>query len=155
MNITPPTPPRILLAEEDTRLLNEQKQYLASLGYEVVAANSEKKARELFGETSFDLAIINLMMTNKDAGIVLAHHLKQIQPATPIIMLSNLTAETGMVFDLAGPGERRWIKVDRILTKPVRLEQLAFEAEALLGPKSLGAAIPNAYDDNDPHRLEI
>lgn len=147
--------PRILVIDDDTRILREQREYFELLGYDVTIAETEDAAKATFTKSQFDLVILDLMMENKDAGIVLAHHFKKAQPAVPILMTSDLTSETGMVVDLSGPGERRWIKVDRILPKPLRIERLGFEAELLLGAKSLGATQQNGYHDDDPQRLEI
>ena len=149
-------PPRILIADEDKPLARHEAAYFASLGYRVEVTHTRAEALEAFTASHFDLAIVDLMMETRDAGIVLAHHFKKHSPSIPILMTSDVTAETGMVFDLAGRGERRWIKADGILSKPVRDEQLAFAAETLLGPKSLGTtACPAFLHHDDPRRLEI
>lgn len=149
-------PPRILVVDDDVALARSQAAHFSALGYTVDVASTEAEARSAFAASRFDLAIVDLLMETRDAGIVLAHHFKKQRPDVPIIMTSDLTGETGMVFDLSGLGERRWIKVDRILAKPVRLDQLAFTAETLLGPKSLGTtASPAFHHHDDPQRLEI
>ena len=149
-------PPRLLIVEDDTKLARSEAEHFVSLGYQAETATTQEEALALFRTREFDLAIVDLMMEWRDAGIVLAHHFKKHAPDVPIIMTSDLTGETGMVFELSGMGERRWIKVDRIMAKPVRLEQLAFAAEMLLGAKSLGTtAVPAFHHHDDPHRLEI
>jgi DNA-binding response OmpR family regulator len=149
-------PPCILIVDDDAALIRTEASHLASLGYAVEVAATMEEAESLFKGAAFDLAIVDLMMETRDAGIVLAHHFKKHAPEVPIIMTSDLSSETGMVFDLAGLGERRWIKVDRILAKPVRPEQLAFAVETLLGPKSLSTtATPAFHHNDDHHRLEI
>jgi DNA-binding response OmpR family regulator len=148
--------PRILIVDDIVPLARSEAEHFRSLGYTVEIAHSERDALDAFTAAPFDLAIVDLMMETTDAGIVLAHHFKKHASSVPILMTSDLTGETGMVFDLAGLGERRWIKVDRILPKPVRLEQLAFAAETLLGPKSLQTtATPESHHHDDPTRLEI
>lgn len=144
------TTPRLLLVDNDPQWLRAEQQYFTSLGYETAVAETEEAAETSFRERAFDLVILDLMMEHKDAGIVLAHHFKQRRQEVPILMVTDLTSETGMVFKLASPGEKRWIQVDRILPKPVRLDRLAFEAELLLGDKSLGAATPH-----HPHHDEL
>ena len=147
--------PRILLVDDNSHVLREEREYFELLGYDVTIAETEAAARATFAKARFDLVIVDLMMENKDAGIVLAHHFKKAHPDVPILMTSDLTSETGMVVDLNGPGERRWIKVDRILPKPLRFERLGFEAELLLGAKSLGATQQNGWHQDDSQRLEI
>jgi CheY-like chemotaxis protein len=148
--------PRILIVDEDKPLVRQEAAHFEQLGYRVEVAHTRAEAMEIFTASHFDLAIVDLMMETRDAGIVLAHHFKKHAPTTPILMTSDLTAETGMVFDLSGLGERRWIRADRILAKPVRDEQLAFAAETLLGEKSLATtACPAFLHQDDAGRLEI
>jgi DNA-binding response OmpR family regulator len=144
--------PRILLVDNDPAWLRSEQQYLATLGYDAVTAENERAAEDAFAASEFDLVVLDLILEQKDGGIVLAHHFKKARPELPILMISDLTSETGMVFNLASRGEKRWIQVDRILPKPLRLDRLAFEAELLLGARSLGAATPHhAHED----QLEI
>lgn len=147
--------PRILIVDKDQAWLRQQQEYFRGLGYDVITAETQDTADSLFSEKEFDLVILALIMEYADAGIVLAAHFKKARPVVPILMTSDLTAETGMVFTLASAGERRWLKVDRLLAKPVRLDRLAFEAELLLGTKSLAAAGPHSFRGTDEHHLEI
>lgn len=123
----------ILLADNDKRVLASYARTFNAAGFSVLTAETEDEAEALFRGEDVDLAIIDLMMQHPDAGIVLAHHFKNAKPEVPIVLTSDLTSETGMVFTLASDGERRWIKADRLLVKPVRLDLLLAEAEALLG----------------------
>jgi two-component system OmpR family response regulator len=132
--------PHILLVDNDPHWLRAEQQHLSALGYAVTVADTEEEAEQRFREADFDLVVLDLMMERKDAGIVLAHHFKKARPRVPILLVTDLTSETGMVFRLASSGERRWIQADRILPKPVRLDRLTFEAEQLLGEKSLATS---------------
>ena len=154
--VSPRRKPRILIVEDDIDLLRDEHAHFTAFGYEVCTAENEDRARSVFNQSAFDLVIVDLMMEHADSGIVLAHQFKKRRPTVPIIMVSDLTAETGMVFDLSGSGERRWIKVDRILAKPLRLERLMFEAELLLDTKSLGTStMIDPHVHADARRLEI
>lgn len=148
-----PKPPCILLVDNDAEFLRAEEVSFAERGYDVLVAETEQQAEALFAGNEVDLVVLDLMLEHKDAGIVLAHHFKK-EKDVPILMVSDLTGETGMVFNLASAGERKWIKVDRILPKPVRLEHLAFEAETLLGDKSLRTT-HNGFHHDGPQRLEL
>jgi DNA-binding response OmpR family regulator len=141
--------PRILLVDTDARWLQSEQRHLASLGYTAVSSASEPDAEKQFAASEFDLVILDLMLDHLDGGLVLAHHFKKARRDVPILMVTDLTRETGMVFKLASPGEKRWIPADRILPKPIRLDRLAFEAELLLGEKSLGTSTSHSTDHDD------
>ena len=123
----------ILLVDSDKHVLASYEHAFTDAGYNVLTAETETDAEALFRGHDIDLAVLDLMMQHPDAGIVLAHHFKRLEPDVPIVMTSNLTSETGMVFTLASAGERKWIKADRLLVKPVPLDQLVAETQALLG----------------------
>lgn len=131
------TAPRILLVDDDTRWLRSEQQHFEACGYRTVAVESAAAAEGEIRNGGFDLVVLDLMLEQCDSGIVLAHHIKKLVPHVPILMVTDLTAETGIVFKHVSAGEKRWIQVDAILAKPVRLQRLAFEAETLLGAKSL------------------
>jgi CheY-like chemotaxis protein len=127
---------RILLVDDDQDFLEQQALRLRAAGYAVTSAEGAGPARERLDQAKPDLAIIDLMMEEMDGGIVLAHELKKRRPDLPIIMVTGVTRETGMVFDASAEESRRWLNVEKILAKPVRWEQLRGEIEALLAKRT-------------------
>lgn len=123
---------RIMLVDDDTDFLAQQKLRFEQAGYEVVAAESPDKARTESAQSRPDLVVVDLMMGDMDAGIVLAHEFKRARPELPIILVTGVTRETGLVFDADTAEERRWLWVDKVMAKPVRFAQLRDEVETLL-----------------------
>ncbi len=123
---------KILLIDDDSDFIDAQKAGFEKAGYKVVTAESEASGRRAFAESSPDLVIVDLMMEYKDAGFILSREFKKVKPLLPVILVTDVTRETGMVFDVATAEERSWIKADRILSKPVRFDQLQREVEGLL-----------------------
>jgi CheY-like chemotaxis protein len=72
------------------------------------------------------------MMENDDSGFILCYKLKRKYPDVPIIIATGVTAETGMLFDITGDDERKWIKADLFLDKGIRDDQLQREINRLL-----------------------
>ena len=101
-------------------------------GYNIVTADTRKKAKELLNELKPDIAIIDLMMQEMDDGFVFSYEIKKKYPDVPVIMVTAVTGKTGMEFDSVTPEEKHWIKADTIFTKPVRTEQLLKEIKRLL-----------------------
>ena len=122
----------VLLVDDDQDFRMQQKIMLESLGYKVIEADSGNAAIAAVEEKTPDIAVVDLMMEEEDAGFTLCHKLKKKFPEMPIIMVTAVAAETGISFDVKTREEHRWIKADALLEKPVRAEQLQRELNRLL-----------------------
>ena len=133
--MTPETlPKRILIVDDDEDFLFQHRIQLENAGYAVTTATSRAQAESIVDEVKPDLAILDLMMEQHDDGFVLSHHLKRKIPTLPIILVTAVTAETGLSFVPTSPAERSWVGADAVLAKPIRFEQLRREVERLLKP---------------------
>jgi CheY-like chemotaxis protein len=123
---------KILLVDDDEDFLFQHRIQLENAGFEVATATTRAEAEKSVRTTAPDLAILDLMMEEHDDGFVLSHHLKQALPGLPVILVTAVTAETGLVFDPSSAAERAWIGADAVLAKPIRFEQLRREIDRLL-----------------------
>ncbi len=123
---------RVLLVDDDEDFLFQHRIQLENAGFEVATAPNPTGAQKVLDSFTPDLAIVDLMMEHHDDGFVLSHHLKRRFPQMPVIMVTAVTSETGLVFDPASPEERRWVGADALLAKPIRFEQLRREIDRLL-----------------------
>jgi len=117
---------KVLVVDDDSDFLVQTEMMFSSRGYEVITAPGRKEAQETFDSFTPDIAVIDLMMENDDDGFVLAYRIKKRFPECVVIMVTNVTGETGIQF----PGEddsSGWINADAILSKPVRFEQIQEE----------------------------
>jgi hypothetical protein len=62
----------------------------------------------------------------------LCYTAKKKDPDFPVILVTGVTSETGIEFDVITDEERSWIKADIVLAKPVRAEQILNELKRLL-----------------------
>ena len=122
----------ILLADDDPDMIAQLSDVLTSAGYGIVAAASRQEAEDALLGVKPDLAILDLMMEQMDAGFVLSHHLRQLYPETPIILLTAVSSATGISFAACDADVRAWAKFDRIMDKPVRPEELRAAVRQLL-----------------------
>jgi DNA-binding NtrC family response regulator len=125
-------PKTILLVDDDSDFLFQTETFLKNTGFRILTAGGQKKAEEILKKEKPDLAIIDLMMEEKDGGFALAYHIKKKDPGMPVIIVSAVASETGLDFDAATKEEKSWIKADVFLTKPVRYEQLHREIKRLI-----------------------
>ncbi|MCK9222003.1 MAG: response regulator [Limnochordia bacterium] len=124
---------RILVVDDDREFLDTSAGILENAGYEVVTATSGKEARQIAEEQTFDLFIIDVMMEYADSGFVLCHELKNSKcKDVPIMIVTVLGRDKGIHFNLENEQERKWIKADAYVEKPINAEELLRMAGSLL-----------------------
>jgi CheY-like chemotaxis protein len=122
----------ILVVDDDLDFLAQQKLQLEAVGFDVLTAETQRQAEDILARRQPDLAIVDLMMENMDAGFTLCYHIKKLDRKLPVILVTGVTHETGLEFDAATDEERSWVKADKVLAKPIRFEQLHEEIRQLL-----------------------
>jgi CheY-like chemotaxis protein len=130
----------ILVVDDDLDVLEQHALLLKADGYNVVQASSVAEAEETILTVRPDLAILDLMMEDKDAGFVLCNQLKRLYPDLPVVIVSNVTPITGLDFRPRNQEEHSWVRADAILSKPVVAERLRTEMRRLLGQVGAAAA---------------
>jgi DNA-binding response OmpR family regulator len=130
----------ILIVDDDLDILEQYSLMLKSDGYEVVQASSMAEAEEIILTVRPDVAVLDLMMDEKDAGFVLCNQLKHLYANLPVIIVSNVTPITGLDFRPRNQEEHSWVRADAILNKPVMTERLCGEIRRLLNQGHASAA---------------
>lgn len=124
------TAAHILVVDDDRRIRELLKTYLAENGYRVTLAANAQEARDRFEGVAFDLVILDVMMPGED-GLSLATSLRDSDDATPILMLSALSETEDRIKGLATGS-------DDYLPKPFEPRELLLRIQNLLrraGPK--------------------
>lgn len=81
-------PPTILCIDDDKAGLAIRKRVLEIAGYSVVATSDADSAIQLFLSSEPDLVISDQLLQGA-TGTALAAEMKQLQPSTPIIIMSG------------------------------------------------------------------
>jgi CheY-like chemotaxis protein len=129
----------ILLVDDDFDVLEQLTFMLRGDDYTLVTAQGRVEAEEALMTVQPDLAVIDLMMEEMDAGFVLCHEIKKMYPGTPVIIHTAVTATTGISFPAGTAEEKSWIKADAFMDKPIRAEQLKARIRQLLGTPEIAA----------------
>jgi CheY-like chemotaxis protein len=119
--------PRILLADDEPRLLHIVSMFLGMEGYEVVAASDGSEALRLLETETVDLAVLDVMMPGVD-GIEVCRHIRA-NPATrdlPVLVFTSLSSD-------ADVERARLAGANHLITKPFSLP-------------GLGAVIRNCFE---------
>ena len=119
----------VLLVDDDDDFLFQHRLHLETAGFNVVVARGRQEAEEMLARQRPDLAVIDVMMESPDAGFTLCHHIRKLDPAIPVILVTSVNSETGLDFTLSTDEQRSWIKADALLAKPIRFEQLQREID--------------------------
>jgi CheY-like chemotaxis protein len=130
----------VLIVDDDPDILDQYALLLRAEGHQVVRAASLAEAEETILTVRPDLAILDLMMEEQDAGFVLCNQLKRLYADLPVIIVSNVTPTTGLDFRPRNAEERSWVRADVMLNKPIVAERLRSEIRRLLGHPAASAA---------------
>src|SRR5437588_8777631 len=126
--MTPPARARhLLIVDDDDRIRELLKEYLARQGFRVTAAAGGAAARRLIGHLDFDLAVFDVMMPGED-GFSLTRWLREQRgPAgkTPVLMLTAMGETSDRIEGLKSGA-------DDYLGKPFEPEELLLRIEAIL-----------------------
>ena len=123
---------KVLVVDDDIDFQLQLRIQLEAAGFEVFTADGEKDALEVLSKVNPDLAIVDLMMEHMDGGFILSYQIKKTNPGIPVILVTGVTRETGVEFDIPAGEENPWLKADAMLAKPIRFEQLKKEIDRLL-----------------------
>lgn len=122
------TQQRILLADDEPRLLHVVGLYLSMEGFEVREASDGTEALSMLETEQFDLAILDVMMPGID-GIEVCRHIRS-QPGTqsmPVLVFTSLSSDKDV--------ERaRLAGANHLITKPFSLP-------------GLGAVVRSCFED--------
>ena len=67
--------PAVLLVDDDDDFLFQQRLQLEHAGFDVMAAQGRREAQEMLARRRPDMAVVDVMMENPDAGFVLCHYI--------------------------------------------------------------------------------
>ena len=133
----------LLIVDDDDRIRELLKEYLARAGFRVTAAAGGAPARKLMESLDFDLAVFDVMMPGEDGYSLTRWLREQRGPAgrTPVLMLTAMGETSDRIEGLKSGA-------DDYLGKPFEPEELLLRIEAILrraqdrptaeGPLSLG-----------------
>lgn len=136
--------PHILVVDDDRRIRELLKQYLADHGNRVSTAGDAAEARSCLRGLTFDLIILDVMMPG-ESGLDLAASLRR----TSIVPILMLTARAEAVDRIKGLE----IGVDDYLAKPFEPKELLLRMENILRRQGRSEQVPEILIG--PHSFQI
>jgi len=132
-----PSERHLLVVDDDDRIRDLLKEYLARAGFRVSAAGDAATARRLVGRLTFDLLVVDVMMPGED-GLAFTRWLRA-QPggagAAPILILTARGLPDERIEGLA-------LGADDYLAKPFEPRELVLRIEAILRRSNRAQSAP-------------
>lgn len=144
----PPSPspaPRILVVDDDRRLRDLLRQFLADEGFAVRTANDGMAMTAALAGEPADLVVLDLMLPGED-GLVLCRRLRAAGDAVPIIMLTAKGDDADRITGLESGA-------DDYLPKPFNPRELVARIHAVLRRGGVALPPPSPSDDPPPIRF--
>ena len=121
---------RVLVAEDDTNILQGLIDIMDNEGYEVVPVKDGEKAVEIFNKQPFDLVVLDIMMPKKN-GYEVCKEIRLKNRLIPIVMLTAKGEEIDKVVGLESGA-------DDYITKPFGVQELRARLAAVLRRARVG-----------------
>ena len=132
MSVADPGQRHLLVVDDDDRIRDLLRRYLAREGLRVTTAADAAAARRLVETLDFDLVVVDVMMPGED-GFSLTRWLRKRGP-TPVLILTARGLPDDRIEGLS-------LGADDYLAKPFEPQELLLRIEAILrraGPKPTG-----------------
>ncbi len=129
---------RILVVDDDPKLIRLVREILSATGYEVLTANRGDLAIEMVGLEQPDLLLLDIMLSSSLDGYEVVKRVHEFSDV-PIIMLTAKVKESDMLrgFDVG---------VDDYITKPFSSKELLARVRAVL-KRAKGAPVEQAESE--------
>ena len=114
---------RILIAEDDTHILNGLREILEQEGYETIAAKDGKKALDLYAKSKPDLVCLDIMMP-EISGYDVCREIRKEDRSTPILFISAKSEEIDKVLGLE-------LGADDFIMKPFGVREVVARIRAV------------------------
>jgi two-component system KDP operon response regulator KdpE len=115
---------KILVVDDEPRVVRLVREVLTAVGYQVIAANSGKSAIEMVAMEQPDLVLLDILMPLGPDGYEVCRRIREFSDV-PVIMLTAMAQEVDMLrgFDVGA---------DDYLTKPFSAKELVARVKAVL-----------------------
>ncbi|MDE2411950.1 MAG: response regulator [Sphingomonadales bacterium] len=128
-----PSPPRILLVDDEEALRQPLAEYLSRQGFAVTEAASAAEARSVLRDDLPDIVLLDIMMPGED-GLSLCRHLSETR-GVPTILLTAKGEAMDRVVGLE-------IGADDYVVKPFEPRELVARIRSVLRRAAKGGSVP-------------
>ena len=117
-------PDRVVVVDDDARIRDLLRRYLAQEGFDVLLAEDAKALNRVLTRETVDLIVLDLMLPGED-GLSICRRLRAANDRTPIIMLTAKGEDVDRIVGLE-------VGADDYLAKPFNPRELLARIHAVL-----------------------
>jgi len=132
---------KIMVVDDDARIRDLLRRYLAQEGFEVFQAEDGKSLNRILLRETVDLIVLDLMMPGED-GLSICRRLRAANDRTPIIMLTAKGEDVDRIVGLE-------VGADDYLSKPFNPRELLARIHAVLRRRPVPEAPGAPSSDNE------
>ena len=125
---------KILVVDDDARIRDLLRRYLAQEGFDVLLAEDAKALNRVLTRETVDLIVLDLMLPGED-GLSICRRLRSAKDTTPIIMLTAKVEDVDRIVGLE-------VGADDYLPKPFNPRELLARLRALLRRSQMPVTTP-------------
>ncbi len=140
MTQTSPKNDKVLIVDDDARIRDLLRRYLAQEGFDVVVAEDGKSLTRILLREAVDLIVLDLMLPGED-GLSICRRLRSAKDRTPIIMLTAKGEDVDRIVGLE-------VGADDYLAKPFNPRELLARIHAVLRRRPTQEAPGSPASDN-------
>ncbi|MCI4439915.1 two-component system phosphate regulon response regulator OmpR [Tibeticola sediminis] len=145
-------PDKIVIVDDDARIRDLLRRYLAQEGFEVIVAEDGKALNRLLLRETVDLIVLDLMMPGED-GLSICRRMRAANDRTPIIMLTAKGEDVDRIVGLE-------VGADDYLGKPFNPRELLARIHAVLRRRPVMEAPGAPSSENEvvqfgPYTLDL
>ncbi|WP_296870117.1 two-component system response regulator OmpR [Tibeticola sp.] len=134
-------PDKIVIVDDDARIRDLLRRYLAQEGFEVMVAEDGKALGRILLRETLDLIVLDLMMPGED-GLSICRRMRAANDRTPIIMLTAKGEDVDRIVGLE-------VGADDYLGKPFNPRELLARIHAVLRRRPTMEAPGAPSSDNE------
>ena len=139
---------KILIVDDDSIILNDNQTFFRAMGYDVVCADTAKKAEEIILSNALDCVILDIDLPDMN-GFSLCEKIRS-KTSLPIIFLSGYTEEENRIHGLGFAVQAR-IRSGRAAEPPKTLTYGPFS----IFPASCSASYENRSIDFSSYEFDV
>ncbi len=140
--MTRPSPPKVLVVDDDQRLRDLLRRYLGDNGFNVYVAENAQAMNRIWLRERFDVLVLDLMMPGED-GLSILRRLRGGNDRTPIVMLTAKGEDVDRIIGLE-------MGADDYLPKPFNPRELLARINAVLRRRAAEEAPGAPGSDGEP-----
>lgn len=121
--------PRILIVDDEAPLREVLSDLFDLEGYQVEVCGDATTAREKLAQVEFDVALVDVFLTDEPVGIALGKHILSVHPTISLVLMTGFADESDIRSGILS-GAHTCIRKPFALDDVLRVISIAMDSQA-------------------------